>query len=125
MLSKFRQLFRFGIVGLTSAAAHFFMVVLLVKLVHLHPLISNIFAFLVAVNVSYWGHRLWTFNHKKHNHSTMLKFLVVSTNSFLLNEGLFAILLKFTNLHYTYAVMIAIGIVAIVTFLFSKLWAFK
>ena len=124
MTSKFSQLFRFGIVGVTSAAAHFFVVVLLVKFAHLHPLISNVFAFLLAVNVSYWGHRLWTFNHKKHHHSTMLKFLIVSINSFLLNEGLFAILLH-TNLHYTYALVITIGMVAMVTFLFSKLWAFK
>ena len=127
MLKKqtFWQLFRFGITGVIAASVNFFVVVLIVEYIHLKPLVANIFAYLLAFNVSYFGHRFWTFGHKAHGTSSLPKFFTVSIISFFLNEGLFALLLAKTHLHYTWALIITILIVAILSFLLSKLWAFK
>lgn len=127
MINKilFWQLFRFGIVGLSAATVNFIGVVLLVEYANLEPLIANIIAFLLAFNVSYIGHRFWTFNHKKHQSNSAPKFFIIAINSLLLNEAIFALLLHVTSLHYTVALIITIFLVAIVTFILSKLWAFK
>lgn len=121
----FWQLFRFGITGTTAALVNFFSVVLIVEYAHLQPLVANIFAFLLAFNVSYFGHRFWTFGHKSHGRESLPKFFTISITCFFLNEGLFALLLAKTQLHYTWALIITILIVAILSFVLSKLWAFK
>ncbi len=123
--NMFWQLCRFGIVGVSAAAVNFLMVVIIVENAQWDPLLANIVAFLLAFIVSYIGHRFWTFNHKTHKKSSLTKFLIVAVNSFICNEGLFAILLHTTSVHYTTALIITIFVVAIITFIFSKLWAFK
>jgi putative flippase GtrA len=121
----FWQLFRFGVIGCTAALVNFIGVVLLVEYLHWQPLVANILAFLIAFNVSYLGHRFWTFSHKQHASNSVFKFFLVAFIGFALNESLFALLLYATPLHYTAALIITIFLVAIITFIFSKLWAFK
>jgi putative flippase GtrA len=55
-----KQLARFGVVGIAAMAVHWLVVMALVPL-GLLPLIANVIAFAVAFNVSYLGHRNWTF----------------------------------------------------------------
>ena len=127
MLTKnvFGQLCRFGIVGLSAAAVNYLAVVAIVEYAHWNPLVANIVAYLLAFNVSYLGHRLFTFNHKQHAKKSIIKFFLVVALGFVLNESLFAILLHSTTLHYTESLLITIFSVAIITFTLSKLWAFK
>src|SRR3990167_7826463 len=85
-----KQLFRFGIVGLTAASIHFGAVVFLVQFFSLQPLIANVFAFAVSFQMGYWGHRLWTFHEATILHRVALpKLLLVQTAAFAANETLF------------------------------------
>jgi putative flippase GtrA len=54
------QLARFGVVGVAAMTVHWLVVMVLVPL-GLLPLIANMIAFAIAFNVSYIGHRNWTF----------------------------------------------------------------
>ncbi len=121
----FWQLFRFGIVGVCAALVNYFLVVLIVEQAHWHPLVANIVAYLIAFNVSYLGHRFWSFGHKQHDHTSLPKFFSISVSGFLLNEGFFALLLRYTTLHYSEALIIAILMAALFTFTLSKFWVFK
>ncbi len=125
-IRMFNQLIKFGIIGCLAAAVHFSVVVILVSYFAIHPLISNVFAFLIAFNVSYFGHRLWTFNTIQHQfQKTVIKFFIVAVFSFLLNEYLFYIFLNVYHIYYIYSLLLVLLIIPPLTFIMSKLWAFS
>src|SRR5689334_4721737 len=94
LLPLFYQMTRFATVGVVAAVVHFSLVVLLVEFCFLHPLYANVIAFFLAFQVSYFGHRYWTFKGTSARHQTALpKLLLISSLCFVVNEGLFYILL--------------------------------
>jgi putative flippase GtrA len=120
----FFQLFRFGLVGVIAAMIHLAIVVLLVQMYSLLPLLANMFGFAIAFQVSYWGHRLWTFQESVAPHRIAApKLLLVQILSFAANETLFYILLAL-HLPYPIALIIVLAVLPIFTFMASKLWVF-
>ena len=104
------QIFCFGIVGIAAAIVHFSVVVLLVQSYNFLPLIANIFGFLTAFQLSYWGNRLWTFNNTQTMHRLALpKLLFVQILAFTVNESLFSV---FLMLKFPYP--LALGLVLVV-----------
>jgi putative flippase GtrA len=119
------QLSRFGLVGMAALVVHWLVVVILVPLA-LVPLVANMFAFLVAFQVSYFGHRRWTFaaTHLPMQ-QTLPRFLLVALASFALNEVCYALLLYYTSLDYRVSLLLVLALVASLTFVTSKKWAFQ
>src|SRR5579872_3441596 len=96
------QITRYGIVGLSAAVVHFSIVVILVQNFKLAPFNANIYGFLVSSQVSYWGHRLWTFDASDTLHSTAYpRILLVQIVNFAANQTLFYI---FLSLHLPYTI---------------------
>lgn len=118
------QLTRFGIVGIAAMAVHWLSVAALVPL-GLAPLIANVVAFCIAFNVSYWGHRSWTFGSSAGHRTTLWRFFAVALGSFLLNELLYYLLLTYTGLNYQVALAVVLVTVAALTFTLSRQWAFR
>ncbi|KEQ19790.1 GtrA family protein [Endozoicomonas numazuensis] len=121
------QLIKFIVIGGSAAAVHLSALWLLVNLTQLNPLMANPAAFILAFIVSYLGHSLWTFNHKQHAlRSSLVKFLLVQLIcSFVLNQGLYTLLLNYTDLNYLVASFIVLATIPLITFTLSKYWAFK
>ncbi|MFZ5562324.1 MAG: GtrA family protein [Pseudomonadota bacterium] len=120
-----RQLFWFGATGTAAAATHLLVVLLLVEGGGLPPLRANGGGFLAAFAVSYLGHRHLTFAAPAAPLAQSLpRFFLVACGGFLLNEGLFALLLACTALPYPAALAGVLLAVAAVTFLLSRHWAF-
>lgn len=116
---------RFIAVGVSALLTHWLVVILLVSAAGLPPLVANVFAFLVAFNVSYFGHRHLTFNAGERSHrQTLPRFATVAASSFLVNEALYWLLLNFTPLRYDLAMLLVLGTVAGMTYLLGKFWAF-
>lgn len=120
-----KQIFRFGVVGTNAAIVHLAALMALVEFVRLTPLLANVFAFLIAYQVSFWGHRRWTFSSQSVTRHAWIKFFVVAGLSFVLNESLFAIFLHLCHLYYFVAIILTLIIVPPLTFIASKLWAFS
>ena len=119
------QIFRFGVVGLTATSVHFCTVIFLVQVYALAPLVANIFAFMIAFQVGYFGHRWWTFANTIALHRVaFLKLLIVQVGNLIANESLFYIFLCY-HLPYPIALLIVLTILPFFTFAFSKLWVFK
>lgn len=118
------QLARFGIVGVGAMLVHWLVVVAIVPL-GIKELIANVIGFAVAFNVSYFGHHYWTFGSSADTQTTFKRFLVVAITSFIVNECLFSLLLRFTSLDYRLALAIVLIAVAGLTFVLSRLWAFR
>jgi len=120
-----KQVIYFGLIGCFAAATQLLWESFFVEVAHLTPLQGNIFAFLIAVNVSYFGHRRFTFSETTIPHrQALIRFFWVAVFSFILNQGLFWILLSHTTLHYLAALTIVIFVVPPLTFAGSKFWAF-
>ena len=118
------QVMRFGCVGVLAATTNFFIVVLLVSVSKMHPLVANVFAFMIAFQVSFYGHKLWTFSSKGRHLSSLSKYMIVAGIGFGLNEALYALFLQVFKLHYVPALILVLMIVPPVTFTLSKFWAF-
>lgn len=124
-LPLLKQIARFGGVGLSALVLHWFVAVILMAYDY-KPLIANLFAFLVAFQLSYWGHRYWTFKGSDISHqAALLRFLMIAIFGFLLNQILFASLIKFTSLPHSLALFIVLVTVSVNNFIFSKFWAFR
>lgn len=122
----FLQLIRFGIVGLCAAGTHFSLLVFSVEIGQLKPLVANIIAFMIAFQVSYWGHRFWTFSGTTTLHRVALpKLFLVAGGGFVANEGLFYFFLTTFNLPYPVAQLLVLTILPLVNFTLGKLWVFK
>ncbi|WP_293779673.1 GtrA family protein [uncultured Oxalicibacterium sp.] len=128
-LAELWRIARFGVVGLTAAGVHYWTVVALVELLGMRPQLANIGGFVVAFWVSYFGHRHWTFSdtvdHDVGQRTSFLRFLAVALLGFAMNAFLFFLLLHFTTLPYYVALAIVVLTVAAMTYLLSRLWAFR
>ena len=120
-----RQIVWFGVVGAHAAAVNLVILMLCVKLLGLHPLVANILAFLIAYQISFWGHRWLTFRDQPSRPRVGQRFFGVAVLRFILNEGIFALFLLACNLNYLLALILTLLIVPPITFISSKLWAFK
>ena len=120
------QLVRFLIVGCSAVGVHWTVVAALVPTFAMHPLLANPLASITAFQVSYWGHRLFTFQARNLRHrQTLPRFIVVACTSFSINETLYFLLLHYTNLDYRIALFLVLGAVASLTFILSRQWAFR
>lgn len=129
-LTELLRLARFGIVGLTAAAVHYWVVIALVELMQIAPLQANVGGFFVAFWVSYFGHRHWTFSdalatHSEGEHSSFLRFVLVALLGFCMNELLFYLLLRYAGWPYYLALAVVVLAVAAMTYVLSRLWAFR
>ena len=124
-MAFFSQFARFGAVGVTALVVHWLSVVMIVPL-GIPPLIANVIAFLIAFQVSYWGHRTWTFNVRHLPHRvTLPRFLLIACTAFAVNESLYFLLLTYTKMDYRVSLLIVLTGVVTTSFVLSKLWAFR
>lgn len=119
------QLSSFVLVGTSAALVHWLVVVALVSGVTWTPLTANVIGWLVAFGVSFSGHYFLTFRSLRSGvRSSLPRFFFLSGMGFAVNEISFAVLLDQTDLPYEWLLgMILIG-VAVLTFIFSRFWAF-
>ena len=121
-----KQLMRFGVIGVTAATVHFSIVVCLVETHTLTPLYANVIAFLIAFQISYWGHRSWTFAGTTTTHRVAIpRLFAVGTSGLALNQSLFYFFLTFAQLPYPLALLAVLTITPLITFTLSKLWVFR
>lgn len=120
-----RQLYWFGLTGSAAAATHWLVVVALVEAAALSPLHANVAGFGLAFLVSYGGHRRLAFRAAAVPHRRALpRFLAVALAGWVLNQGLYAWLLQHTAWPYPLALAAVLLLVAALTFLLARGWAF-
>ncbi len=118
---------RFIVIGCAAAAVHFLVVYGLVETGLLRaPLVANVAGWLVAFTVSFGGHYHWTFAH--HNvawHHALPRFFLLSAAGFAINEAAYALALHYLPWRYDVLLAGVLVAVAVGTYVFSKLWAFR
>lgn len=119
-----QRLIYFISIGGTAAITHLLVVYYLVNNQLFYPLIANIIAFLIAFNISFIGHKYLTFSQLHDEKQLKLPhFFLVATSAGLLNEFLYYLLLKLTELNYLFSLILVLGMVSIYTYVVSRFWA--
>ena len=119
------QLGLFVMVGICASIVHWLVVVALVSQAHWAPLVANVIGWLVAFVVSFTGHYQLTFRSQHAGLGKSLpRFFLISAFGFLINEASYAFALRKTDLPYELLLGVILIGVAILTFIFSRLWAF-
>jgi putative flippase GtrA len=121
-----RQSFRFVAVGAAATLVHYVIALVLEGSGALGPMTANVAGFLVAFGVSFVGQWRWTFREADAPLSRALPlYFAVSLGSFGLNALLLKLLLTWGVLPYAVALAVVLLSVAAVTFLLSRIWAFR
>lgn len=120
------QLAWFIVVGAAAALVHWVVVVLIVSGGYLTPLLANVIGWLVAFGVSFTGHYQLTFRHQRGGVKPAIwRFFLLSAFGFSINEISYAVLLEQTRLPYEILLALVLIGVAVITFVASRLWAFR
>ncbi len=121
----FFQLMRFGIIGLLAAVTHYVLAMLCIHQ-QMSVALANLCGFLTAFWVSYFGHRIFTFNAVQISHrSTLPKFIIVAVSGFIFNEMLLLALHHVTPYPISILLIITIIITSLFTFFLNRIFAFN
>ena len=116
--------FWFLAVGGTAALTH--MAVFALAQHQMWPELANALGFVVAFFVSFFGHRLLSFEDTSTSVATSFKrFMVTALAGFASNELVFVLLLRGLNMPPMLALFVALVFAAGQTFVLSRFWAFR
>ena len=116
---------RFIVVGCAAALTHWLVASFAMGPLMAWPaLIANVLGFSVAFWVSYAGHHRWTFRSDAPHGQAIWRFALVAIGSFVLNEAMFAALLRWTPLPPRLSLALVLVAVAGLTYLLGRRWAF-
>ncbi len=119
------QSLRFGFVGAVATLVHLTVGSTWIAL-NVNPLWANLWAFMTALLVSFLGHQFFTFRgHGRPIRSTAMRFFSVAVLGFVVNELILLTLTKLLQISPTLSLIISTLSVAIMTFILSRLWAFR
>lgn len=127
MPSLLLQAGRFGVVGLGATLVHVLVYAGLIELLGIAPLLANTLGFATAVNVSFIGHRRWTFSDQRQGRAqrSLARFWVVSLFGFVLNTLFVWLVTGPLALAYGWAIPLIAGVTPLLTFVSSRVWAFR
>ena len=126
MQKMLRDVSWFVVVGCAAAATHWLIAVASVAVLNFAPLLANLVGWMVAFFVSFSGHYLLTFRHQPKKLLVSLgRFFLVSAGGFLINELAYAYLLQTTTIPYDLLLAEILVGIAVLTFIVSRLWAFR
>ncbi|MDZ7853747.1 MAG: GtrA family protein [Halomonas sp.] len=121
LLGEAGMLARFGGVGVMATLVHLSVAGLCFQLwPSISPFLANMLAFLVAFQVSFWGHRHFTFRRG----GRLYRFLTLALGGFALNNGVLATLLAVTPLPGFLAIVLATFAVPMLVYIAARFWAF-
>jgi putative flippase GtrA len=120
------QLVRFAIVGFSLAGVYSAIYLYLTR--HgMPPMLAVVVAFLVAVSIGFVLHSRWSFrgHGRREDNRLKIKFLLVQTSGFLLNE-IFTWVLTGPVVHGPtwWPLIPAIFVTPLATFILNRMWVF-
>ena len=100
-------------------------VFVLVEFASLTPIVSAFFAFLLAVTVSFFLNKIWTFQNTSPNYRKLwIKFFLVSSVGLTLTLALMWLFWEVLGIHYLIAKLLTSAIVLVWNFSANKFWTF-
>lgn len=119
------ELIRFGFVGGLATLTHFLVASALFAWTPTGIYVANLAGFLVAVAVSFLGHRNLTFKAKDAGRASAVKFSLVAIGGFLVNTAVLAAITVAIGRETLVSLAFSIAVAAAFVYVASKFWAFR
>ena len=123
--NNWQQLWRYGIVGLSSAIVDFGILYLLTDKLNFYYLWSATISFTAAAALNYYLNKTWTFKVGGELAKQMTVFLLIAGSGVMLNNLILYLLVEYAHWCYIYAKIIATAIVTIGNFIGNKYLTFR
>ncbi len=122
----FSQLVRFAVVGFSLAGIYSIIYWYLATFV-MPPVLAVVIAFLVAVSLGFVLHSRWSFrgHGKREDRRLKLKFLIVQTSGFILNEAFTWYLTGPLHGPTWWPLVPAVFVTPLATFVLNRQWVFR
>ena len=125
-LESFKQMVRYGVVGVIGASIHFGTVILLVEVFKQNPVYSSAFGFSIVVAISYLLNKHWTFKVKEKGKSNrFFKYIVVSCLGFGINVSIMYYSVNIAHWSYILGQSIVTVVIPVSNFTLNKFWTFS
>src|SRR3989344_7481420 len=123
----FSQAVKFAIVGVANTLINLAVLYILTEFLHIHYIVSAVFAFIVAVTNSFILNKIWTFkeNIKHKAASRYIKFIIVSIIALVVNLVFLWVMVEYFEMWYMFAQVLAVILNFIINFFGNKLWTFR
>ena len=121
---SFRQLLRYGLVGVGINAA-LYTCYLLFVFFSIEPKIAMSIVYVMGLGIGFFGHRKLTFSHTENVRRTIVRYLAAHSGGYAIN---FFLLVAFVDhMHLSHALVqgLSIFIVAAYLFIIFKFWVFS
>jgi len=118
------ELFRYGVIGVSSSAVDFLAYVVFTRVTGLHALTANVLAYLVGHLVSYFGNRMFTFRTSGKMGAEYFRFWVVNLIGLVMSQIILAAGLH-VGIHDLYAKVAAIVLSGGFNFLANRYWTYR
>lgn len=118
---------RFVAVGLGATIVHVLVYATTIELLDLPPLLANTLGFAAGVNLSFVGHRRWTFRREAPaaGRCSLLRFWTVALLGLALNTAFVQLVTGTLMLRYVWSIPLIAGVTPLLTFTLSRSWAFR
>jgi putative flippase GtrA len=124
-MSRSWQFTSFLGVGVVATAAHYIVMALLASGLGISGVIAASAGCIVGALVSYMLNYRITFKSTQPHSQTLFRFLCVALLGLAVNTQIVIAAIGWLELHYLPAQMLATGVVFLLNFTLSKIWAFK
>jgi putative flippase GtrA len=124
-MTRFDQIARFGVVGVTATAVHVAIGMGLNSGAGMAPFCANLVAFCCALVVSYLGQTRLTFPWSAAGHGAFARFTLVALVGLCLNQAIVWLVTSVLARPYWLALAIIVATVPVTTFLLLKSWALR
>ncbi|MEK4513000.1 GtrA family protein [Paenibacillus sp. FSL K6-2524] len=119
------QSIKFIIVGVLNTVVGFLVYAAFIHFIHNNYLQALITSHIIGVAHSYLWNNRWTFQQKKYNARSAVKFMSVYVVTFFVNLFLLAILVDTIEMNKLVAQAIALFLTTLVSFFGHKYWSFR
>lgn len=114
----------FGAVGIFATLTHYFFAVFIVESFGWDVMLANVFAYCMAVGVSFFGHSLLTFKAAM-SRSRFFKFIIVSLSALAVSQSLLWVLTAAAVFGHRINMLAVVFIVPAYSYVFNKFWVYR
>ena len=130
LLAPLLQLGRFGVVGALATLVHALTFAAAIEVAQARPLIANLLGVVLALGVSFLGHRHWTFaagigGARLDDSSMFLRFALLALGGLVLNSLIVGVLVGRLGLDYRAAIVLMVTVVPLLLFWRCRRSAFR
>ena len=124
-MSPVARLFRFGIVGGTTAALYYALLYVAVEWLEAGAVLSSAVVYLIVIALNYLMHYSWTFAVSSPHTTALKRYLVMTGCGFFINVSVMYIGVSVLHANYLLAQTVAMVVIIVWNFTLSSLWVFR